>query len=146
MNSLLTVFTTIIALFFLLLAVKSLFKGKFCVICSSISFTWATYLVLNKLGYFQDTVLLGILMGQTVVGIYYLIDRKIKEDLRIFRLPFILSLTLAAYFTLNPVKEGLPVFLLLVILWVVFILTYTFRRQSGFGGFVKKIIECCKNW
>ena len=146
MTHILTVFIIIITLFFLLLGVKSLLKKNFCVICMSISLTWITYLVLHRLGYFQDSVLITLLMGQSVVGVYYLVERKIKENLLIFRLPFLLSLTLVAYALISPSDGVLSAALLLIGLWFVFITIYAFQHHIGFGKFVKKIIECCRNW
>ena len=61
--------------FFLLLGIKSLFKKKLeklCVICASVSLTWIFLLILYFLGKFEDLVVIALLMGGSVVGLYYL--------------------------------------------------------------------------
>jgi len=144
-----TVFIATIALFFLLLGIKSLIRVKFCVICLSVSLTWVGLLVLSWIADFKDYLLLGLLMGQSVLGVYYLAERKLKEELLIFRLPFLLTLTLIAYLLSRPFSEVPEVVGAVGAvggLWLVFGLGYAYRNKAGFNRFVKKIIECCKNW
>ncbi len=138
------IFLVIVILFFVLLAIKEKISKRFCVICTSISLTWIVFLVLYRLGYFDNALILGILIGESITGIFYLVEKNIREDLHVFRLPFLLSLTLAAYFVLaSTITMYLAVFLLS--LWALFMAMYVFRRGAA-GHLVKKIIECCKNW
>lgn len=138
------IFLAIVVLFFVLLAIKEKISKRFCVICASISLTWIVFLILYRLEYFNNALILGILIGESVTGIYYLVEKNVKEDLHVFRLPFLLSLTLAAYLLLaSTVTMYLIIFLLS--LWALFMIMYIYRRGAA-GHLVKKIIECCKNW
>src|SRR3990167_4139959 len=100
----------IIALFFIFLAVKGVFenrhkiKNNFCVICASISLTWLVLLSLYLLNLFDNVLVISLLMGMSLTGIYYLAERKIgkiNKKFKIFRLPFILTLIIIAYYILT---------------------------------------------
>ena len=101
-------------------------------------------LVLFWNGYFQDKVLLGLLIGQSLIGIYYLLEQKVPKRITLFRLPFLLSMILAAYTLLEH-------FVLLAAffvgaLWFIFGLIYIFRIHPSLSAWATKIIECCKKW
>ena len=126
----------ITALFFILLFIKSFTKKKFCVICVSVGLTWITLLILYFLNIFTDKLIIGILMGGTSVGLFYMLYEKIG----IFKLPFLLTLISMIYFILG----GFVISTLYLIagLWLLFILIYLFK----FNKLAKKLIECCKKW
>lgn len=142
----LLVFVVIIGLFFLLLAAKSFTGKRFCVVCASVGLTWLTFLVLYRLGYFQDEVLLALLMGQSILGLYYLAERNVGEKLHLFRLPFLLSLTLIAHVAISPSWQVLQVIWLLLVLWVAFVGVYVSRKVPGVRQFVENVIKCCRDW
>ncbi len=141
------VFAAITALFFTLLLLKTLIKSKsrLCVICASVSITWIALLALYWKGYFENTVLLGMLMGQSVTGIFYLVEKKTKKELHVFRLPFLLTLTFAFY-SLLTLQGNLKTAALVSALWAAFLLLFIYRKNSKANAVVKKLIECCKNW
>lgn len=62
-------------------ALQKKFKIKICAICSTVSLTWITLLVLKLfLGVKEiDNLFVGILMGGSLVGIMYLFEKKAKE-------------------------------------------------------------------
>src|SRR3989344_3178232 len=88
----------ITVLFFFLLLIKGIFKKwfkkEFCVICAAVSLTWITLLILSWLEIFNDKTIIALLMGMSILGIFYLVENKVKERLTLFRLPFLLSLIL----------------------------------------------------
>ncbi|MEK6950351.1 MAG: hypothetical protein AABX13_01355 [Nanoarchaeota archaeon] len=144
-----TVFTVLLgitALFFIFLLVKSLFSVRGCVLCTAITVSWVVLLLLYKMGWFNNLVLLALLLGQTVVGIFYLVEKKVKEELTLFRLPFLLTLTLGAYSLLQFPPEFLKILVFLTFLWWGHILLYLYREKPAFQGKVKRLIECCKGW
>ena len=135
----------IIGLFFVLLILKNIFKWKkFCTLCVSVSLTWITFLVLYFLKIFQDKIIIAILMGHTSLGLFYLWEKKVKEKLKIFRLPLLLTFIFIIYIILENFELN-SLFLILG-LWLVFYLIYLFRNNKGFNKFTKKLIECCKKW
>lgn len=137
---------SITGLFFLILLIKSISKKeKICSICLSVTFTWIILFILYHLGIFNDVIILSFLMGMTFLGVFYTIERKVHKNLTFFRLPFLLTLILLAYFIItldNLFQESI----FILTLWILFIITYSYRRNKRFEGFVNKIIECCKKW
>src|SRR3989344_8598074 len=141
MESIDWILTGIIALFFVLLIIKNIFNiKKFCSICLSITLTWLILLVLYFNGLFADKIIIAILMGHTSLGIYYILEKRVRKDLLIFRLPYLLTSISLIYFIL----DGFVISTLYVLfgLWLLFILIYLFK----FNELAKKLIECCRKW
>lgn len=142
-------FFLIIILFFLLLLVKERLpkrlKDQFCVLCATILISWLVLLLLHLFGIYSDLVLLSLLMGQTIIGFFYFLEKRVKEELRIFTLPFILSFTFLFYSILT--KEIIIlVFLMLIALWGLLLFVYMYRSNKNLNKFVNKLVECCKRW
>ncbi len=149
MEALFNVLLGIIAVFFVFLIIKQLLpkksREKMCVICLSVSLTWIFLLILYFFNVFNNIILIALLMGQSVVGFFYFIESKASQKFKIFRLPFLLTLTAIAYFLIT--KEiNLKSLLLIIILWILFVFVYLYRNNPHIKGFVKKLIECCKRW
>src|SRR3989338_1721643 len=146
MNSLLLALGSITALFVLFLVGKTMVKKEFCAVCAAVSVTWIGLLILYYIGSFSDTTLIAILLGQTVVGIFYVVEKKVPSSLTVFRLPFLLTLTVLGYFLLS-VPEGYgKVMVFLLFLWIFFIGLYVYNRNKVVNKLVRKIIDCCKKW
>ncbi len=133
-------------LFVGLLIIKSMSKWQFCVICTSVSFTWMTLLALYWLGLFDQPVIIAVLMGQSIVGFYYFLEKKTREELHIFRLPLLLTLTLVAFMALGVTTDLIQGLNLLAALWVVLTLLFLYRRNPRVRIVVDRIIACCKDW
>lgn len=144
MESITWVLMSITILFLILLLIKSIIKREFCVLCVSVALSWITLLMLYHNNLFANKTIIAILMGMTALGIYYFLEKKIKRELTIFRLPFLLTLVFIIYTALESFSLNSLIFL--VVLWVVFILIYLFRHNTGFNKFTNKLIECCKKW
>lgn len=137
MSDLLLVLSSISGLFVLFLIVKTVSKKDFCVICASVSLSWLT------LFWSADPLLIAILMGQSAIGLYYLLNAKLSETFKIFRLPYILSAIFVIYALLSPVGADLKSIYFVVSVWLLFLLVAFTKRH---GKLVKSLIECCKNW
>lgn len=139
----------IVALFFAVLIAKQILskgaKEKVCAICLASTLTWLVLLILYYTGRFENLLIIGLLMGATVLGVFYSVEKVVRKELTFFRLPFLLTLFTIGYFllTLENIYREL---VLLVVLWGVFALIYGYRNSSGMKGFVDKIVECCKKW
>ena len=140
------VLLVIVALFMVLLITKSITKWKFCVICVSVSATWIVLLVLYWLGMFNQPVIIAVLMGQTIVGLYYFLENKTIDALHVFRLPLLLTLTLAAFVALDVATDLVYGLSLLAILWIVLSLLYFYKQSPKTKIVVDRIIACCKDW
>jgi hypothetical protein len=128
------------------LITKSVTQWKFCVICVSVGITWMALLVLYWLGLFNQPVIIAVLMGQTIVGLYYFLENKTEEGLHIFRLPLLLTLTLAALAALGVTTGLLHGLSLVALLWIALSLLYFYRQSPKTKIVVDRIIACCKDW
>jgi len=146
MNYIFYAFAAIIALFALLLGIKELFKLRFCVICASVSLTWFGLLVLYWAGKFSHPALIALLLGQSIVGVYYLFEKKAAEKFHLFRLPFLLTLTLAGFALLGEAQGAAWALVLLGGLWIALLFAYFYRERAGIRGLVKRLIACCRDW
>lgn len=146
MNELSTVFLLIIALFLVFFAVKSITKWRFCALCASVSTTWMTLLALYWLGRFESVLLIAVLMGESVIGLYYLLVKKLPEKLHLFRLPFVLAGTLAVYFLLGVRESMLGALLVVGLVWLVFLMIYAYQSNERVRRIGEKIIACCRDW
>src|SRR3989304_3633880 len=96
------IFIGITLLFFLILALKNILNlKKICVICFSITLMWITLLTLYFLDIFTDKIIIAILMGHTSLGLFYILEKKIKKNFLLFRLPYLLTSISLVYFMLN---------------------------------------------
>lgn len=139
------VFIAIIALFYSGLIIKPRIKLNLCMICLAVSLTWISLLVLRQLGLFDNDVLIALLLGQSVVGGYYLWERRVKDVWLLFRLPVLLSLSLAAW-TLLTLSLDLPLIGIVLVVWLLHGLLYTYRNKPATKAYVDKIIACCSKW
>ena len=147
MTSIFNILIIIIVLFFMLLIIKEFIyksKEKFCVICLSVTLTWLSLLFLYWFNLFQDKIILALLMGQTILGVFYLVEKKVNKEIKIFRLPFILTLITIGYLSLTLPNDITKTIILLFTIWLIFLILYFYRSNQNLKLFVKKIIECCR--
>jgi cbb3-type cytochrome oxidase subunit 1 len=108
--TLLKVLLVITAISLFLLLLKSKLQVRICAICLAVSLTWAGLLAAYHMGWFGNGLLLGLLMGQSITGIYYLLEKHASEPLLLFRLPLLLSLTYfflwSAYIASSPLGRA----------------------------------------
>ncbi|PIR74063.1 MAG: hypothetical protein COU35_04440 [Candidatus Magasanikbacteria bacterium CG10_big_fil_rev_8_21_14_0_10_47_10] len=142
MSPILSIIVAISLLFVLHLLVKQVTGWRYCAICASVSLTWLGLLALYWLGRFDHPALIGVLMGQSVVGVYYLLEKKVPEAWHVFRLPYLLTTTVVVYALLGLLTQAVHVFGTLAVLWIVFGVAFVNSRS----GWAKKIVACCKNW
>lgn len=128
------IFLGIILLFFLLLLIKSISKKEFCVICASISLTWLGLLLSSS-----NKIFIALLMGQTILGIYYFLEKRFP----IFRLPIILTLTFLGYALLS---YDISAWWIILILWLTFLFISLYKKNTKINKIINKLIQCCKNW
>ena len=149
MNLLFLVVLGISILFFIFLGIKELIsknsKKEFCVICLSVFLTWVLLLILNLLDLFQNKLLIAILIGESTLGFFYLINQKFSS-MKFFKLPLILTLIVFGYTLLEGINYEIGVLIFLGVLWVLFYLVFLFRKKKEFRGFANKLVECCRNF
>ena len=145
--NLLNIFLLITSLFFIFLIIKSIIKkNKFCVICASVFISWIFLLILYWKGKFLDKTILAVLIGETTLGIFYLAEAKARDELKIFTLPFLLTLILIGYTLIEGFNYSLDILYFLIMMWILFFIIYSFKDKGRLGKIAKKLVECCKRW
>jgi len=145
MNDTLLIILIILALFVPLLLLKQKFKWRFCVLCAAISITWIGLLLLYWTGLFNNSLFIGVLMGESAAGLFFLAKKKAPECLQIFALPFILTLTILILRALNAGRT-LYAFLAVSILWIALGFAYAYRQNYKIKKLFDSLISCCKDW
>lgn len=144
------VLLVIAVLFFVMLLIKNIFKSyfkkEFCAICAAVSVTWLGLLVLYWLKLFDDPLILALLLGESTIGIFYLVEAKVRKELTIFRLPFLFTLILIGYSLISIPDDLTKAIVLVVVLWLLFAFAYVYRNNSRVSAIVEKIVKCCKRW
>ncbi|AHB42001.1 hypothetical protein RAAC3_TM7C00001G0134 [Candidatus Saccharibacteria bacterium RAAC3_TM7_1] len=135
-------FVTISLIFIAVLAARGRLPRLVCAICAGIALTWLGLLALSKLGGIHDDVILALLMGQSISGLFYLLRDKVPRSLRIFTLPFFLSLTAASY-ALIKTETVLLAFGLVAVVWVVAWAIFIYRNDPGKKPLVDNVMDCC---
>ncbi len=135
------IFLTIPIFFILAFILNLILKKNFCLVCASIFLTWLFFLILHYLGYFQNKIILALLIGGTISGIFNLL----KTKLNVFKLPFILTLFAFGYFLLVQ-KINFYILSFLIFLWLIFSLIFIISKNQNLKESLNKILECCKNW
>lgn len=136
------IFLIISLLFFTAVAIKHFTRWPLCAICVSIATTWITLLILYRVNRFHDQVLLSLLMGQSTAGSYYQLQKRVPAALRIFTLPYFLTLTAAAYFLITA-HLVFSAFILLTVLWVLTWFIFVYRNDPGKKSLAKATMDCC---
>lgn len=122
-----------------------MFSIKVCALCGSVLLTWVGLLFLYRIGYFHDVALVSLLMGQSVAGIYYAVDKRVVPALRIFTLPFFLTLTAMFYVLIVGVGSILPSLLVLLALWVIAYIVFAYRKDPGKKSITDAVMNCCED-
>lgn len=121
-----------------------------CPICAGIFLTWVWLLGARFLGYEIDLTVPALLIGGSVVGIAYQLEKKFRgvppSALLLWKILFIPGGFIAAYSVLEQLWTAAvfaAAFLLLA--WLVFLYSSrgTKSREETVGGIEKKMEDCC---
>lgn len=89
--------------------INKIFKFKICAICATVVSTWIGLLILKLIGYNINQIILAVLMGQSVTGFMYLLERRAKSTknkrLLLMKPLVILFGTLIAYLVISGVYQ-----------------------------------------
>lgn len=130
---------SIILLFIIIVALQKHFKIP-CALCGAIALTWLALLILFWMGIWEDPLVIALLMGASITGVLYLLEKRVEKDLLVFRAPFVLTMVVMALLLLG--QFNMAAIVLLLAAWVVFILIYLQNRANV----VTRLIECCRRW
>ncbi len=87
--------------------INKIFKFKICAICATVVTTWIGLLILKLIGFNIPQLIIAILMGQSVAGFMYFLERRAEstnnKSLRLMKPLAILFGTLIVYWILSGV-------------------------------------------
>ena len=113
---------SILALFALLAVLRDRLPWKICAICAAVSLTWFGLLVWKITGHAVNNSLPALLIGESVVGLYYLFERRVSHKYLIFRPPLLLTLTTLGFSVVTTVP-GLT-WLILAGVWLIWLIIF----------------------
>ncbi len=145
MSELAKVLSSILILFLVGIIVKRISKLNLCILCQSVFITWIGGLILYYNNLFNSREILALMIGGSIVGIYYFLESKLENHhLKIFLFPLYLSMLSLGFLILGGKIEKPEIFILLIV-WLIFILIYSLRKRWLQAAF-KSLLECCRNW
>lgn len=136
------------AIFLAAVYVRSLGLGRlrFCAVCVTVSLTWLSLLVARLLGYAVNQTLMGILMGESVIGLYYLIEKRAPVAWQIFRWPYIITMTVVVCLVAG-VRSGAGLaVVLLIAMWTIWGAAFAWREYPFIKKITQQLIACCRDW
>lgn len=142
-----TITITIISILFISVLAwlaRRILSFTVCPICVGVCLTWIWLLGAHLLGYEIDLIVPALLMGGSVVGIMYKIEKKFNnlpaDQLLLWKILFVPAGFIAAY----AVLEQLWMALLLAIAFL-FLLSFALlsSREESASEIEKKMKDCC---
>lgn len=135
----------IAVLFVAVLAAKAAVGVRVCALCTAVSGTWVALLFLYHGGYYGNETVIALLLGQSIVGLLYLLRDRVPERHEVFALPFLLTATLLGYALLvvEPLAYSAGV---VIATWLVATLLYTYRENERVETAFDEVVACCRDW
>lgn len=149
MSTILATVASILAIAAVMWAVRRLLGIPVCPICLGVGGTWLWMLVARELGYAADTTMLAMLLGASVAGIAYLVEKRLPPGRSAlwWKTLFIPSGLVAAYalvVQLWPIVAGASV--VLVLLTALFLVAPAAASAPGeVSGNVEELTRKMKN-
>ncbi|MDO8496777.1 MAG: hypothetical protein Q7S43_05000 [bacterium] len=146
------VITSIFAISGSVLAIRKIWPSfKVCPICAGVLGTWLWLLLLRYLNYQVDLVILGLLMGGSVVGIAYQLADKIRPGkIMAWKILFISAgFSLAynlVYLSWTYLILSAAVILILLSIFIVWPISsgvYSKSNDQNVEGLEEKMKNCC---
>lgn len=139
-------FIIITTLWFLVLVfLRSKLPWKFCAACVAISSSWLALLVFYFINKAANPLLTVLLMGESVVGLYYLLEKKVPDAWQIFRWPYLMTGTALVYLIFDR-RSFFTSTILILVLWIFFGIIFVARNNQQVKKYFERLIACCRDW
>ena len=140
--------TTIISILSITVLVWLANRALGAKICAGVSLTWIVMLAARYLGYEIDPVILAMLMGASVVGLAYQLEKKLQTNRLqlLWKTFFIPSGFLAAYglvYSNWPMFLGAMAWLLVLIYAFLYLPKFFHGNNKKVKELEKKMEQCC---
>jgi len=134
-------------IFALAILIQSLTKLKFCAICVTVSSSWIILLLMYFLtNLITNPIIIAVLMGESVIGLYYLLEKKVPTTWQLFRWPYIVTMTTAVCVILGLREKIMSTIILVSIIWIIYLLIYFLRNYPIIKKIIQRLIACCRDW
>ena len=138
---------TIILLYFAFaLVFLPLFSKKICAICAAVGLTWLGLLIGYLVGWHSDTILIGILMGGSVIGVMYRAERYFRAkqlaNFWFIKLYIVIVGFLGVYLLLSRRFDSLIVMIAFAVITGFLSLFFIKSKNSGLTA-DDKLEHCC---
>ncbi|MGB5081263.1 MAG: hypothetical protein WBO23_11030 [Burkholderiales bacterium] len=148
MTAILTATLSILAISGVAWAAKKLLRVPICPICLGVGGTWLCMVIVRSLGYSVDTTILAILLGGSVAGIAYQVEKRLPQGRSplLWKTLFVPAGFVAAY------ALAAPQWALFAVTGVALVLLTTFfllppgasgEASEAVEELKKKMRECC---
>lgn len=148
MNAILTTVASILAIAGAMWAAKRLLRVPLCPICLGVGGTWLWMVVARELGYAVDATMLAILLGGSVAGVAYQVEKRLPQgrSALLWKTLFIPSGFVAAYALAAPHWALLGAASVALVLLTAFFLVApgaSGEESKNVEELTRKMRDCC---
>jgi hypothetical protein len=148
MNAILTTTGSILAIAAVIWAAKRLLRASLCPICLGVGGTWLWMVVAREFGYAVDATMLAILLGGSVAGLAYLVEKRLPQgrSALLWKTLFIPPGFVAAYALAAPHWALLGAVSVALVLLTAFFLVAPSASRDESGNveeLTRKMRDCC---
>lgn len=148
MNATLTTVASILAIAGAMWAAKRLLRVPLCPICLGVGGTWLWMVVARELGYAVDATMLAILLGGSVAGVAYQVEKRLPQgrSALLWKTLFIPSGFVAAYALAAPHWALLGAASVALVLLAAFFLVApgaSGEESKNVEELTRKMRDCC---
>lgn len=135
----------LIILFFIFLGLKNWTGWKFCSICAASTTTWVVLSGLYIFNLFDSLLLIVLMAGMTLHGLYQLWEQNSSRKYLFFRLPVLLT-GITVLYQVFVWQINFEIISLVVGVWISFLIFFFYRENDRFEAYIQNVIECCREW
>lgn len=141
-------FTAVVVLtlsFLGLLVLKSIVDSKLCTLCGAVSGTWLVLLGISYLGQYGNETAVALLLGQSIVGVLYVLRNRLPPEYDVYSFPFVIAGTVLGYVAITGellIEAGV----LTAAVWLVAGLLFTYRENDRVATVFDEVVACCRDW
>lgn len=141
----LTAVVLLVVFFVGLLGVKAVSGVRVCALCGAVSGTWVVLLGMYHVGSYANRTVIALLVGQSIVGGFYLVRNRVAEPYEVYSLPAFLTATVLGYTLLVPavLLEALAV---VALTWLAAGILFAYRENQRVEALFDEVVACCRDW
>lgn len=128
-----------------LLIVKSTVGVRLCALCGAVSGTWLVLLGLSYAGQYVNETVIALLLGQSIVGVLYVLRTRLPAQYEVYSFPFVLGGTVLGYVAVTG-ELLVEASILTAGVWLAAGLLFTYRENDRVATVFDEVVACCRDW